>query len=290
MYAEALQTGVVSEFERVLDATPYGRTGAGTGCRNGYQSARSRGASGLLRCAYRRIGRPNQQSDKAFMLAQTEMYLQRISTRNVTKAVEELGGVTMSGVGDQPTHQGARHRARRVAESALGRARASVPDYRRAPPESRARRACAIDRGALGGRRLRRRLLRTPRAGEGGTAKVGRAGVGSSRTRCSAVSPAWRPPSRKNPWRPCRHSRAVRPARCTAGRARLLLPCSGTPAPAHDHQRDRARPRLPSSAAGSGSRALSPDARGPNRSSAWSTRAPEHAHGCRSERDQACRK
>lgn len=105
MFAEVLQTAVASEFERFMGAGPYERTESRTGWRNGYKrrTLKTRVGSIEMRIPHDRDGRfsPSlferyQRSEKAFVLALTEMYLQGISTRKVTRVVEELCGTSIS--------------------------------------------------------------------------------------------------------------------------------------------------------------------------------------------------
>lgn len=105
MFAEVLQTAVASEFERFMGAAPYERTEHRTGWRNGYKprTLKTRVGTIELRIPQDRSGQfsPSifdryQRSEKAFMFAMTEMYLQGISTRKVTKVVEELCGTSVS--------------------------------------------------------------------------------------------------------------------------------------------------------------------------------------------------
>jgi transposase-like protein len=105
MFADMLQSAVTTEFERFLGAAPYERTERRTGHRNGFKrrTLKTRVGAIELKIPQDRAGRfsPSlferyQRSEKAFVLALTEMYLQGISTRKVTKVVEELCGTTVS--------------------------------------------------------------------------------------------------------------------------------------------------------------------------------------------------
>lgn len=105
MFADMLQSAVTTEFERFLGAAPYERTDRRTGHRNGFKrrTLKTRVGAIELKIPQDRAGRfsPSlferyQRSEKAFVLALTEMYLQGISTRKVTKVVEELCGTTVS--------------------------------------------------------------------------------------------------------------------------------------------------------------------------------------------------
>jgi transposase-like protein len=105
MFADVIQTAVASEFDRFMGAAPHERNEARTGWRNGYKprTLKTRVGTIELRVPHDRDGRFStslferyQRSEKAFMLAMTEMYLQGISTRKVTKVVEELCGTSVS--------------------------------------------------------------------------------------------------------------------------------------------------------------------------------------------------
>jgi len=105
MFADVLQTAVATEFTRFMGAGPYERTAARTGWRNGYKprTLKTRVGTIELRIPQDRSGQfsPSlferyQRSEKAFMLAMTEMYLQGISTRKVTQVVETLCGTSVS--------------------------------------------------------------------------------------------------------------------------------------------------------------------------------------------------
>ncbi len=105
MFAEMLQTAVASEFNRFMGAAPYERSEQRTGWRNGYKprTLKTRVGTIELRIPQDRSGQfsPSlferyERSEKAFMFALTEMYLQGISTRKVTKVVEELCGTSVS--------------------------------------------------------------------------------------------------------------------------------------------------------------------------------------------------
>ncbi len=105
MFAEMLQTAVASEFNRFMVAAPYERSEQRTGWRNGYKprTLKTRVGTIELRIPQDRSGQfsPSlferyERSEKAFMFSLTEMYLQGISTRKVTKVVEELCGTTVS--------------------------------------------------------------------------------------------------------------------------------------------------------------------------------------------------
>lgn len=105
MFAEVLQTAVASEFERFMGAAPYERTDARTGWSHGSRARTLKTRVGTIerRIPQDRAGQfsPSlferyQRSEKAFMLAMTEMYLQGISTRKVTQVVEALCGTSVS--------------------------------------------------------------------------------------------------------------------------------------------------------------------------------------------------
>jgi len=105
MFADVVQTAIASEFDRFMGAGRYERSEARTGWRNGYKprTLKTRMGQIELRIPQDRSGQFSssifdryQRSEKAFMLAMTEMYLQGISTRKVTKVVEELCGTSVS--------------------------------------------------------------------------------------------------------------------------------------------------------------------------------------------------
>jgi transposase-like protein len=105
MFADMLQHAVNAEFQRHLGAKPYERTPRRRGVRNGYKprTLKTRVGSITLRIPQDRHGAFSptlferyQRSEKAFVLAMTEMYLQGISTRKVTEVVEALCGTTIS--------------------------------------------------------------------------------------------------------------------------------------------------------------------------------------------------
>jgi putative transposase len=105
MFRDVVQTAIASEFDRFMGAAPYERSEARTGWRNGYKprTLKTRVGTIELRIPQDRSGQfsPSifdryQRSEKAFMFAMTEMYLQGISTRKVTKVVEELCGTSVS--------------------------------------------------------------------------------------------------------------------------------------------------------------------------------------------------
>lgn len=105
MFADVVQTAIASEFDRFMGAAPYERNETRTGWRNGYKprTLKTRVGTIEMRVPHDRDGRFStslferyQRSEKAFMFAMTEMYLQGISTRKVTRVVEELCGTSVS--------------------------------------------------------------------------------------------------------------------------------------------------------------------------------------------------
>ena len=105
MFGEMLQTAVASEFERFMGAAPYERSERRSGWRNGYKlrTLKTRVGRIELKVPKDREGRFSpgifdryQRSERAFVLAMTEMYLQGVSTRKVTNVVEELCGTSVS--------------------------------------------------------------------------------------------------------------------------------------------------------------------------------------------------
>jgi putative transposase len=105
MLAQVMQAAVQAEFERFMGAGPWERTGERRGWRNGSKRRRLHTRVGTieLRIPKDREGRfqPSlferyQRSEKAFVLALVEMYIQGVSTRKVQKVVEQLCGVLVS--------------------------------------------------------------------------------------------------------------------------------------------------------------------------------------------------
>lgn len=105
LLGEMVQEALEKEFERFVGAGPWQRTESRRGWRNGYKSRRLQTRVGTLelRIPKDREGRfqPSlfaryQRSEKALVLALVEMYIQGVSTRKVTKIVEELCGFRIS--------------------------------------------------------------------------------------------------------------------------------------------------------------------------------------------------
>jgi putative transposase len=105
MLAQAMQAALQSEFDKFLGAGRWERSGERQGWRNGSKRRRLHTRVGTieLRVPKDREGRfqPTlferyQRSEKAFVLALVEMYIQGVSTRKVQKIVEELCGVLVS--------------------------------------------------------------------------------------------------------------------------------------------------------------------------------------------------
>ncbi|HEY0154824.1 MAG TPA: IS256 family transposase [Longimicrobium sp.] len=105
MLAQMMQAAVQAEFDRFLGAGPWERNGERRGWRNGSKRRRLHTRVGTieLRIPKDREGRfqPSlferyQRSEKAFVLALVEMYIQGVSTRKVQKVVEQLCGVMVS--------------------------------------------------------------------------------------------------------------------------------------------------------------------------------------------------
>lgn len=93
------------EFAAVVGAAPYERSPGRSGWRNGYRERQWRTRVGRLelRIPRDRAGRfqPSlfaryERSEKALVLALAEMYVQGVSTRKVTRIVEQLCGTTIS--------------------------------------------------------------------------------------------------------------------------------------------------------------------------------------------------
>jgi len=102
---QMMQAAIQAEFDRFLGAGPWQRTGERRGWRNGSKRRRLHTRVGTieLRIPKDREGRfqPSlferyQRSEKAFVLALVEMYIQGVSTRKVQKVVEQLCGVLVS--------------------------------------------------------------------------------------------------------------------------------------------------------------------------------------------------
>lgn len=101
----ALQDVIREEFNQFLGSAPYERTEERTGYRNGsYQrSFKTRAGTIELEIPRDRSGNfsPSlfekyERTEQAFMLAMIEMYFQGVSTRKITKVVEELCGTSVS--------------------------------------------------------------------------------------------------------------------------------------------------------------------------------------------------
>ena len=94
-----LQQMLQSEFDTFIKAQPYERTGSRQGYRNGNYSRMIKTRVGSLELQVCRDREGNfkltlferyQRSEQALTLALVEMYLQGVSTRKVTRIVEEL--------------------------------------------------------------------------------------------------------------------------------------------------------------------------------------------------------
>jgi transposase-like protein len=105
MLAQMVQTALQAEFDRFLGAGRWERTDERRGLRNGSKPRRLHTRMGTieLRIPKDREGhfQPSlferyQRSEKAFVHALTEMYIQGVSTRKVQKVVEQLCGVMVS--------------------------------------------------------------------------------------------------------------------------------------------------------------------------------------------------
>lgn len=105
MMAQMLQAAIQQEFEHFLGAARYERSPERRGWRNGSKGRRLHTRVGTieLRIPKDRSGhfQPTlferyQRSEKAFVLALIEMYIQGVSTRKVQKVVEQLCGVLVS--------------------------------------------------------------------------------------------------------------------------------------------------------------------------------------------------
>jgi transposase-like protein len=105
MLGQMMQAAIQAEFDHFLGAGPWERSGERRGWRNGSKRRRLHTRMGTieLRIPKDREGRfqPSlferyQRSEKAFVLALVEMYIQGVSTRKVQKVVEQLCGVMVS--------------------------------------------------------------------------------------------------------------------------------------------------------------------------------------------------
>lgn len=101
----ALQQMLHREFDSFINAKPYERTGSRQGYRNGSYSRGLKTRVGRLElqvCRDREghfqsaIFERYQRNEQALTLALVEMYLQGVSTRKVTRIVEELCGINIS--------------------------------------------------------------------------------------------------------------------------------------------------------------------------------------------------
>jgi putative transposase len=105
LLGELVQDALEKEFERFVGAGRWQRSESRRGWRNGYKRRRLRTRVGTLelRIPKDREGefQPSlfaryQRSEKALVLALVEMYIQGVSTRKVTRVVEELCGFRVS--------------------------------------------------------------------------------------------------------------------------------------------------------------------------------------------------
>ena len=105
LLGEVVQEAVEKEYEKFMGAAPWQRSASRRGWRNGYKRRclRTRVGTLELRIPKDREGQfqPSlfaryQRSEKALVLALVEMYIQGVSTRKVTRVVEELCGFRVS--------------------------------------------------------------------------------------------------------------------------------------------------------------------------------------------------
>lgn len=105
MMGPVIQAAIEREFERFIGAGKWERTGGRRGWRNGYKPRRlkTRVGSLELQIPKDREGRfqPSlfaryARSERALVLTLLEMYVQGISTRKITRVVEELCGFSVS--------------------------------------------------------------------------------------------------------------------------------------------------------------------------------------------------
>lgn len=101
----ALQGVIREEFNRFLGSAPYERTAKRMGYRNGSYQRKFKTRVGNVDLEIPRDREGNfspslferyERTEQAFMLAMTEMYFQGVSTRKVTRVVEELCGTSVS--------------------------------------------------------------------------------------------------------------------------------------------------------------------------------------------------
>lgn len=105
MMEQMVQEAMEKEFERFMGAAPWERSSSRRGWRNGHKPRKlhTRVGSLDLRVPKDREGRfqPGlfaryQRSEKALVLALIEMYVQGVSTRKVSRVVEDLCGFSIS--------------------------------------------------------------------------------------------------------------------------------------------------------------------------------------------------
>jgi transposase-like protein len=105
MLQRLVQETIQSEFDRFVGATPYERSGQRRGWRNGYKprTLKTRVGKLVLRIPQDREGhfQPSlferyERSEKALIAALLEMYVHGVSTRKVSKIVEQLCGHMIS--------------------------------------------------------------------------------------------------------------------------------------------------------------------------------------------------
>lgn len=105
MMERMVQDVITAEFERHIGASPYARTGTRRGWRNGHKPRTFKTRLGKLelRIPQDRHGRfqPSlferyERSEKALIAALIEMYVHGVSTRKVSKVVEQLCGHMIS--------------------------------------------------------------------------------------------------------------------------------------------------------------------------------------------------
>ncbi len=135
---EALQEVLEAEVTDFLGAGPHERQEGRQGYRAGHYERGLVARTGKLelRVPWDRSGQFQtalferyQRSEKAFVAALAEMYVQGVSTRKVKAITEELCGPEFLGLQHQRPQQGARRGPHGLCRAASGRA-VSLPDSR----------------------------------------------------------------------------------------------------------------------------------------------------------------
>jgi putative transposase len=105
LLSESLQSILQAEFDHFIKAGPYERSKDRVGYRNGHYKRSLKTRVGLIELEICRdrdglfqpeLFRRYQRSEQALVLSMIEMYLQGVSTRKVSRIVEELCGISIS--------------------------------------------------------------------------------------------------------------------------------------------------------------------------------------------------